>query len=167
MQKEGKKEGLGVDMGGVIFERKDDVATNSFFAGNYRDAKEAPQALGSLRALAHRRFGDRIYLISKCDKDAEQRILEWLQSIRFFEFTDIPSGNVHFVRERREKAGICKDLGITHFIDDRLEVLSHLTMVEKRFLYRPDAKEMQPFIEHLGRVKQVNSWQEIRRELLP
>lgn len=162
-----QKEGLGVDMGGVIYERKDDVATSSFFGGDYRNAKAIPHALGSLRMLRQGPFDDRIYLISKCNREAEQGIREWLQHKGFFEFTGIPPENVRLCRERSEKAGICQELGITHMIDDRLEVLSHLTMVKNRYLFRPDPKEIQPFIEHLDKVKQVHSWAEIRKELLP
>ncbi len=163
-----KREALGVDMGGVIFERgASDVATSSFFAGDYRNATAIPEAMGTLWALVHGRFGDRVYLVSKCDKEAEQGIRKWLEDRWFFEFTDIPSDNVRFCRQRSEKAAICKELGITHFIDDRLEVLSHLTMVQNRFLFRPDWAEVQPFAEHLNQVLRVNSWAEIRKELLP
>jgi hypothetical protein len=39
------------------------------------------------------------------------------------------------VREREEKADICERVGITHFVDDQLEVLVHLTSVPYRYLF--------------------------------
>lgn len=34
-----------------------------------------------------------------------------------------------------EKHPICQQLGVTHFIDDRLDVLWHLTTVDQRYLF--------------------------------
>src|SRR6185369_12095724 len=53
----------------------------------------------------------------------------------FFDRTGIPPGHVHFVRERLDKAPVCQRLGVTHFVDDRLDVLAHLETVEHRYLF--------------------------------
>ncbi len=42
---------------------------------------------------------------------------------------------MHFVRERRDKAPVCERLGITHFVDDHLDVLAYLTSVQHRHLF--------------------------------
>jgi hypothetical protein len=53
----------------------------------------------------------------------------------FFGRTGIAEGNVHFVRERHEKAPICRELGVTHVVDDRVDVLRHLESVPHRYLF--------------------------------
>jgi hypothetical protein len=53
----------------------------------------------------------------------------------FFGRTRIPEASLHFVRERRDKAPVCQRLGVTHFVDDRLDVLAHLDAVEHRYLF--------------------------------
>lgn len=45
---------------------------------------------------------------------------------------------VRFCRERPQKAPICAELGITHFIDDRADVLEPMCgIVANRFLFGP------------------------------
>jgi hypothetical protein len=51
---------------------------------------------------------------------------EWLQYVGFWQATGIPRGNLEFVPKRADKAPVCKRLGVTHFVDDRLDVQEHL-----------------------------------------
>jgi hypothetical protein len=162
-----QKEVLGVDIGGVIIDRVNDGTDTSFFSDNYLRTTAVPETFEVLRRLVDERFGNRVYLVSKCGKKVEAKTLHWLDHHRFYEITGIHPSRVRFCRERHEKAGICEELGITHFVDDRLEVLSHLTTVSKLFLFQPRADEVRRFAQHLKRVQQVDSWQEIQKELLP
>jgi hypothetical protein len=157
---------LGVDIGGVIIDRVNDGTDTSFFGENYLRTTAVPKAFEVIRDLAQKRFGNRVYLVSKCGSKTEAKTLEWLAHHRFYEVACVASDNVRFCRERHEKAGICQKLGITHFVDDRLEVLSYLTSVGKLFLFQPQEKEIRRFAQHLNRVQRVESWQEIRKELL-
>lgn len=59
----------------------------------------------------------------------------WLHHHEFFRRTGIPTANLHFVRERADKAPICTRSGLTHFVDDCLGVLGHLTTVSHRYLF--------------------------------
>lgn len=161
-----QKEVLGIDIGGVLIDKVNDGTDTSFFSQNYLQTTAVPGAFGVIRGLVAERFGERVYLVSKCGRKTEAKSLEWLKYHRFYEVTGVPSGNIRFCRERHEKAGICEELGVTHFIDDRLEVLSYLTSVSKLFLFQADQKEVRRFAEHLKRVQQVDSWEEIRKELL-
>jgi hypothetical protein len=46
--------------------------------------------------------------------------------------------HLRFCFERHEKARHCLDLGLTHFLDDRLDVLAHLEgVVPHRYLFGP------------------------------
>lgn len=160
-------ETLGVDIGGVIIDRVNDKTDTSFFSDNYLQTTVVHGAFDALRELVERRFGDRVYLVSKCGKRMQDKTLHWLDHNRFYELTGIGYECVRFCRERHEKAGICEELGITHFVDDRLEVLSNLTTVSTLYLFKPRPDEVRRFAYLLSRVIQVNSWQEILKRELP
>jgi hypothetical protein len=53
------------------------------------------------------------------------------------------------------------ELGITHFVDDRLEVLSYLDAVPNRYLFRPRADEVDAHRRFLAYVQVVDSWTEL------
>lgn len=63
------------------------------------------------------------------------RTLEWLSHHRFHEMTGIAAADVHFVRARPDKDEVCRRAGVTHFVDDRLDVLEALTIVSHRYLF--------------------------------
>lgn len=131
---------LGVDIGGVIIDRVNDGTDTSFFSDNYLRTTAVPDAFVMLRraALCEPFGGDRIHLVSKCGLKVAERTRQWLGHHQFFQFTGIPQDNLHFCRERWEKAPICQKLGVTHFVDDRLDVLGHLRgIVPHRFLFSP------------------------------
>lgn len=161
-----QKEILGVDIGGVIIDRVNDGTDTSFFGENYLRTSAVPGAFETLRQLVDKRFLNQVFLVSKCGKKTEEKTREWLQNQNFFATTGILSDHLRFCRERHDKAGICEELGITHFVDDRLEVLSYLTTVSKLFLFQPQENEVRRFAQYLPRVQRVESWQEIREELL-
>lgn len=160
-----QKDILGVDIGGVIIDRANDQTDTSFFSENYLKTTPVPGAFETLKQLAEVRFGS-VYLVSKCGRNTQRKTLEWLEYNDFPKLTGIPLERARFCRERHEKAGICEGLGITHFIDDRLEVLGYLASVSERILFRPDAKEVQRFEQHLGSVMQADSWEDVRWMLM-
>ncbi len=160
------KEVLGIDIGGVIIDRVDDRTDTSFFADNYLNTTAVPGVFDALRQLVEKRFGDGVFLVSKCGRRGQEKTLHWLDHHRFYNITGIERGHVRFCQKRYEKAGICKELGMTHFVDDRLEVLSNLITVRTLYLFRQRPDEVRQFARSLNRVRQVNSWQEIVADLL-
>jgi hypothetical protein len=92
--------------------------------------------------------------VSKCGKRVEARTRTWLAQRRFFAVTGIDPAHLLFCRTRPEKAPICERLGITCFVDDRLDVLASMQgIVASRLLFgaagSPDA-----------RITAVRGWQE-------
>jgi hypothetical protein len=152
---------LGVDIGGVIIGRKDNGTDTSLSSTYGLHTTAIPGAFDALRALVEQKFGNEVYLVSRCAAEIEKEILHWLEHHGFFDRTGVLRDHVRFCRERHEKAGICEQLGITHFVDDRLEVLSHLKTVPTRYLFRPNDTEVFPYTSFRTQVLQVNSWQEI------
>ena len=117
---------LGVDIGRVIIEG--DGPDTNFLNGTDDEAMRAPAMHGCFDSLQRltRLFAGRVWLVSKCGKKVQDRSRKWLDRHRFFQATGIPYGQLRFCKERKEKAPICLDLGVTIFIDDRLDVLAHM-----------------------------------------
>jgi hypothetical protein len=127
---------LGVDIGRVIIEG--DGPDTNFIGGTDERAMQAPAMAGCFEALQRltQLFDRRVWLVSKCGPRIQERSRKWLDRHRFFQTTGIPYGQLRFCRERKEKAPICVDLGVTMFIDDRLDVLHAMAgVVPYRFQF--------------------------------
>ena len=156
---------LGVDIGNVIINHRGIEMTDELFENGYHTIPAMESVVDSLIQLKSL-FGNNIYLVSKCKVTADPKILSWLKKNSFFEQTGIPRDHVFFCRERSEKERICKQLNITHFIDDRLEVLSHLVgTVPNLYLMQPNEAEIKKFKKFLANVKVVRSWEEVLNAL--
>lgn len=150
---------LGVDVGGVITDPVNDDTDKSFLGPDYLGTTAVPGAFEALRELRVRLNG-LVYVVSKCKLKTELKTRRWLAHHRFYDVTGISPANVFYCRERHEKAPICEDIGATHFIDDRLEVLGYLTTVPNKILFRPKEKEVEANSQHLPSVTRVESWAE-------
>lgn len=131
---------LGIDIGRVIITPGDDDADTSFLRGSLEDALRTPPNEGMFDAVPElvRRFEGRAWLISKCGPKIQDKTRRWLDHHRFFERTGIPPDHLRFCLLRPQKADHCRELGITHFIDDRVDVLEALSgIVPQRFLFGP------------------------------
>ncbi|MFI7607250.1 hypothetical protein ACIBTV_19205 [Micromonospora sp. NPDC049366] len=151
---------LGVDIGGVIIQPADDDEDTSFFGRNYLRTPAMPGVFEALGTLGDGSF-DEVHLVSKCGEATEQRTREWLAHHDFHARTGIPTSRLHFCRTRPAKAPIARELGLTHFVDDRLEVLSYLDSVPHRYLFRPRPEEVAAYGAHLPGVHRVESWPEL------
>lgn len=157
---------LGIDIGGVIIDRANDRTDTSFFGKRYRESAPTPGALEAVARLVAERFGANVFLVSKCGEHVERKTVNWLAHNRFFERTGVPPDHVRFCRERADKAGICASLGVTHFVDDRLEVLAHMPASTRRILFHPTEEEVAAFADRLAEVERVESWEEVLRLLV-
>lgn len=156
------KKALGVDIGNVIINnRLNDPEINKVDEAVYAAFPPSEGVFDSLKTL-NDYFDGEVYLISKCTEWAQGQILLWLKAHDFYNKTGIKQEDIYFVRQRHEKDGVCRKLGITHFIDDRLEVLSH--MVESTpnlILFQPDITEVKEFEKFLPSVTVANDWEEV------
>lgn len=131
---------LGIDIGGVII---DGHGADTDFLKVYDDerAMQAVAMAGVFETVARlvKVFDGRAWIVSKCGLAIQRKSAMWLRHHRFFERTGLPESNVRYCLKRPEKSPICKDLGITHFIDDREDVLGFMSStVPHRFLFRRD-----------------------------
>lgn len=123
---------LGLDFGGVICQ---EVGLRMSLDPQALSRPMVDFAIDALTVLRYF-FKERIHIISRCSEPSEPIIRTWLQNNNIFDFVN--PERLHFVRERKDKAPICAELGITHFVDNRLEVLEHMTMVANRYALNPD-----------------------------
>lgn len=125
---------VGVDVGGVIVDRVAEGSDTSFFADRYLDTPAVPGAFEGLGVLSQH-FEGRLYIISKAGPRIAAKTRHWLRHHGVFADGGILEDRLHFVSDRREKATLCRRFEITHFIDDRLDVLLNLDSVDHRYLF--------------------------------
>ncbi len=117
---------LAVDIGGPIIRQR---------------GMPTEDAVEALHLLSAARFGPRIHLISQCDEATEASRREWFARDEFYRRAGVSSKHVHFCRELWQKAQICTKLGVTHFVENRVATLRHVTSVPNLYLYHPDREE--------------------------
>lgn len=135
---------LGVYVGGVLVDRiRADGSDTSFFSDRFLETPAVAGAFDTLVRQGRERFGRRICIVSKCGPRTEAKTRRWLAHHGLLEALALDERALHFCRERRDKGPICKRLGVTHFIDDRMDVLVHLTSVPHRLLFGPQHSSLQ------------------------
>lgn len=155
---------LGIDVGRVLISAGNESRPDtSFIGGTLEDAMATPPFEGMFEVVPAlvRRFDGQVWIVSKCGKRIQERTLQWFEHHHFFERTGINSRNVRFCLQRPDKAVHCRELGITHFIDDRIDVLQAMVgIVQNRYLFGPQRVSTAVGMQHLV------TWNDVSRELL-
>lgn len=137
---------LGIDFGKVIISPTvNGVADTSFLGSSLEAAMKTPAAKGAFEAVKALvdSFQGQVWIVSKCGPSVEKKSRAWLEHWDFYERTGVSPDNLRFCRKRPDKAPICRSLGINHFIDDRLDVLSPMRNDVKRlFLFGEQRKSL-------------------------
>lgn len=132
---------IGIDIGRVIITGDQPGGDTNFIGGSMDDVLRTPAVPGAFDAIARlmRLFGGRVWLVSKCGHRVEEKTRRWLEHHRFFALTGVTEDHMRFCRERPQKRDHAVDLGLTHFLDDRRDVLDHLEgAVPHLFLFTGD-----------------------------
>jgi hypothetical protein len=157
---------LGIDIGRVLITPgQADGRDTSFLGASISDAILTPPYPGMFDVVPDlvEAFDGRVWLVSKASPPTQERTRRWLAHHRFFERTGVPAENLCFCLERSQKAAICSANGITHFIDDRQDVLNYMkNVVSHRYLFGPQKTSVAPG----AGLTQVLSWPDVSRELL-
>jgi len=158
-----RKETLAVDIGGPILDAKGGSTPEQ-----YGDALPTPGGFAGLRRLKDERFGDRIHLISQCNETIQAVKTRWMARYRFLDVTGMAIHRIHFVREPVGKAEVCRLYGVTHFVEDRPLIMSHvLDDVPNLYLFRPDPVELAKYPAVAARARIVDDWEALLALLLP
>ena len=124
---------IGVDIGRVLI--AGDGPDTSFFKSD-EESLRVPAVEGAFDGVASLvgKFAGRVWLVSKCGTKIQKRTLAWLNAHDFWKQTRLPEDHVRFCKERPQKALHARELGLTHFIDDRVDVLEALDLPH-RYLF--------------------------------
>ncbi len=142
---------IGIDLGNTLIRRREVM----------------PHAFRVVRRLIEERFGENTHIVSRVSPEQEIRARAFVTGSEFQSNLGIPIERVHFCRERHEKGPICHRIGITHFIDDRPEVMVHMpTIVTHRILFNPNPDDLAKVKDQLGAILQVKDWLEVESFLL-
>lgn len=153
---------LGVDIGRVLISAGDTGGDTSFIAGSEEQALLTPPMPGAFDVLKELvpLFEGRVWLVSKCGHKVQQRSLRWLQRWNFYRTTGVRPDRVLFCKERPQKADHCARHRITHFVDDRPDVLQHLRgLVPWLYLYGPQRHAPPVWCDH------VENWRQVRAKV--
>ena len=143
---------LGVDIGRVIIGggTVPGSSDTQFFSGDTARMLATPAVPAAFDTLARLvpRF-TQVWLISKCGERVQRHTRQWLDHHDFAARTGIPRDNIRFCRKRPDKAIHCADLGITHFVDDKLDVHQALHgLVAHRYLFGPQRTPPPTWVQH-------------------
>lgn len=155
---------VGIDVGRVLICPVDDEdgPDTSFLDADEETALRIPPAPGSIEVIADlvARLQGRVWLVSKAGPRIQQLTRRWLEHQRFHALTGMPPSHVRFCRRRPEKREHASELGLTHFIDDRLDVLQHLLgLVPSLYLYGVQRTSPPDWVQP------VRDWNAVRRAL--
>lgn len=148
---------LGLDVGGVLVDRVAEGSDTSFFGGQPMDTPAVAGALEAIPALVEL-FGHRVFIVSKAGPKIASLTRQWLGERGGVGREGIDPANVHFVRKRPDKHPVCEQLAVTHFVDDRLDVLQHLASVDRRYLFTGGLGQHEPPATVPDDVIVVSSW---------
>ena len=130
-----KPPALGVDIGGVIIKPARAAGDTSFFSSGYLETPSVDGAIDSIAYLNETVFPGQVYLVSKAKSGTAQKSRDWLQNQSFFTRTGLTADKLFFCDKREGKVPIAKRLGLTAFVDDRVDVLGHLAHIKHRYLF--------------------------------
>jgi hypothetical protein len=152
---------LGIDIGKVIMSPiSGGKSDTSFLSGDLQGAMQtppSPNVFEGVSALVEA-FDGNVWLVSKAGANVQFKTKAWLRHWDFFAETRLPRTNVRFCLRRSEKAGHCKQLRLSHFIDDRLDVLQHLRPIAPHlylFGEQPRLNDIPDWVTHVPNWRQT------------
>jgi hypothetical protein len=142
---------LGVDIGRVIISGDAHPAggDTAFFEGDETTMLATAEVAGAVEAITAltARFAGRVWLVSKCGARVEARTRRWLAGHDFFGRTGIDQSHLRFCRFRAQKRVHCVELGLTHFVDDRIGVHAAIeSVVAHQYLFGPQVTPAPAFV---------------------
>ena len=159
---------LGVDVGGVILDFLRSGKEDPAYIHRHLDIPPVEDSIESVTALnASDKFNGNVFLVSRYRGDGPREVLEWLHHQRFFERTNIPEDHFYPCAERHEKLPIARKLGVTHFVDDRAEVLKEMIgTVPHLYLFQNLDEKKDEFADARRHMRFFKTWNELLPVLL-
>ena len=147
---------LGIDIGRVLMcpiDPTDGRPDSSFLElpdDQAIDLPASPHVWDAVPDLV-RAFDGRVWLVSKAGARIEAKTRLWLAHQRFFDRVGLPDEAVRFCRRRPDKRVHAIELGLTHFVDDRSDVLAALVgAVPNLYLFGAQRDPVPAFAKHVA-----------------
>ena len=104
-----------------------------------------------------------VFIISKAGRPRARETMEWLIRENFFINTNFLEDNVFFCRDVEQKAEFAEKFGIDFLIDDRYEVLKHVSKSTSCYLFPCASNKQKDRLPELydGPIISVNGWGDI------
>jgi hypothetical protein len=155
---------IGIDFGGVVVTAGGaGTRGDTSLAGAELEEVVQPGVFEAVRELVERCAG-RVWIVSKARPHMQARSRGWLEAVDFHGRTGLPREHVRFCLEREDKAALCRELAVTHFVDDRVALMQILRgVVPHLYLFGDprDARGCPPWATF------VTAWAELMRALEP
>lgn len=164
---------FGTDLGGVVIQPASDnvKSDTSFFNDNYLNTPPVEGAFEALRQIVECLRYQNVYVISKCGVEIQKKSINWMVHNDFFNATGIAPYRVNYCIERIDKVPIAARLGLTHFVDDRLDILESMNGVVPNLIKfsppgcrHPD--NVDKHIEGESRFTTAVNWYEVVQQVL-
>ena len=127
-----------------------------------------PDSLRVLGRLAKEVFDGRVFIISKVNEEQEIRVRRALKEHAILDILRISIDEVRFCPNRADKATICRELGVTHMIDDRPEVMVGMPeVVTTKILMDPDFDDLLLHFNRICPVTLVRNWKDVEGLFFP
>lgn len=149
---------IGIDVGNVI-----SAGGNEIFTPDFLKSKFMPDAIECISWLSNIFGPENMFIVSKCGEAMQIKTMKWLIHNEFFRESYVLPENVHFCLKRDQKAGICRKLGITYFIDDRIDIVEHVAQnynpaMKAVFHFKPGDERIK---YSAGNIIRVKSWLDV------
>ncbi|MBB4320476.1 hypothetical protein GGE43_004071 [Agrobacterium tumefaciens] len=148
---------IGIDVGGVLLQTQ---AMKSWGNSSVGFLVAYEGALNALQTLIIPQFEENWFVISKAEHEHRNQIKESLEHHGFLDSVGGELGNLIFTDTNAEKAEIARDLRLSHFIDDKWDVLRHMPWL-RRLIHFSDA----PVSSSGWNVVHAPTWDHVRRIL--
>lgn len=102
---------IGIDFGMTIGEIGDDPIPDSF---------------SIIKMIIHKYKKQNVLIISKAKQEMQEKILDWLESHKFYQTTGFDSNNLFFVDNYEDKRTIIIEKSINVFVDDTYKVIKSI-----------------------------------------
>jgi hypothetical protein len=155
---------IGIDFGGVIVRHQDPAQRNEGVVEPCEPEELAHEGLFERLPGIVSSCAGQVWIVSKAGPAVQRMTIDWLESVKFYSRTGLRPDHVRFCRLRQEKETICRELALSHFVDDRVHVMQILRYtVPHQYLFggSGDERYCPPWATF------VSSWEQLATVLAP
>lgn len=149
---------IGIDINGVLSNNK----VPHYTVGNCSVFSVMKDAIRVVKKIVETYGAENIYIISRVRTHHLSMVTGiWLEHHDILKKTNILLDNIYICYQLKDKAKLAAKLKLTHFIDDRLEVLDYFPEKINLIAFQPTKNAIKKYPDVAARSAIVNSWKEV------